>query len=258
MFKMVSAMVRTLIAGNWKMNGLSSALSEIQMMRDQLAELPDGADCLVCPPATLLSRVASVAGPRLRIGGQTCHREDSGAHTGDISATMLAEAGATYVIVGHSERRADHGETDLEVAAQLCAAQGAGLTPIVCVGESLPEREVGDALTVIGRQLQQSIPDIGQSGQNLVIAYEPIWAIGTGRVPTPEQIGEVHHHVRTFLTRRFPDHGAEIRILYGGSMTSKNARRILQVADVNGGLVGGASLRAEDFMAIYRTAIDPD
>lgn len=247
-----------LIAANWKMHGDRAFLAAYFEGAAALS-WPTAQTHLVFPPATLLERAAEAAARTgLVPGAQAIHGALDGAHTGCLSAEQVAEAGARWVLLGHSERRA-LGETDLDVAAQLEAAARAGLRGLVCVGEGLEVREGGGAeahvLAQLAAVLSVSAPALEALG---AIAYEPIWAIGTGRVPTPEQIGEVHHHVRTFLTRRFPDHGAEIRILYGGSMTSKNARRILQVADVNGGLVGGASLRAEDFMAIYRTAIDPD
>ncbi len=257
-FKVVIAMVRTLIAGNWKMNGLRASLQNVALVSDQLARLPDEADCLICPPATLIREMAGLAGPRLHVGGQSCHPGQSGAHTGDISAQMLADAGASHVIVGHSERRADHGETNDDVAAQVIAVQQAGLTPIVCVGESLAQRRAGETLRVVADQLAGSIPDDAADLPQLVVAYEPIWAIGTGEVAQPDQIAEVHHHIRSVLTDRFGPEAGQIRLLYGGSMTPENAGMILKIPDVNGGLVGGASLKAESFMAIYRAALGLD
>ena len=236
------------------MNGLRAALSEAESVRNQLATMPDGADCLLCPPATLVAAMAAVAGDRLKVGGQTCHTAENGAHTGDISAQMLADAGASYVIVGHSERRADHGESDAIVAAQAQAAQRAGLLPIVCVGETLAQREAGSTMAVIEGQLAGSLPP-SLAGNGFVVAYEPVWAIGTGKVATTEQIGEVHARIRAHLSAAFGAQGADTPILYGGSMKPDNAADILAVDDVNGGLIGGASLKATDFMAIYAAAI---
>ncbi len=236
------------------MNGLKSALSEVELVNAKLNQLPDKADILLCPPATLVCAMAAVAGPRLKIGGQTCHTAESGAHTGDVSAQMLADAGASYVIVGHSERRADHAETDSVVAAQAEAALGAGLVPIICVGETLDQREAGATAQVITDQLSGSLPD-ALTGANFVVAYEPVWAIGTGKVASIEQIEAVHTAIRALLSARFGDQGAGTPILYGGSMKPGNAAEILGVNDVNGGLIGGASLKASDFVAIYEAAI---
>lgn len=236
------------------MNGLKSALSEVEKVVDRLAQLPDGADCLLCPSATLVGAMSAIAGSRLKTGGQYCHAKESGAHTGDISAEQLRDAGASYVIVGHSERRADHAEGNGDVAAQADAATRAGLTPIVCVGETLDQREAGDTMDVIAKQLAGSLPG-GLAGIDFVVAYEPVWAIGTGKVATVEQIGEVHAGIRQILAARFGDQGAGTPILYGGSMKPGNAADILAVPDVNGGLIGGASLKADDFVAIYEAAI---
>ena len=247
-------MARTLIAGNWKMNGLMTNLSEITAVGEGLARLHSAADCLLCVPATLLGAAANAAsGTSLKIGGETCHPEEGGAHTGDISAEMLKDAGASYVIVGHSERRADHGESDSAVAAQASAALRGGLIPIICVGETLEERKSGRASEIISAQLTGSIPE-DITGDTFVIAYEPVWAIGTGEVATPVQIGEIHGQIRAHLTAKFGDAGGRVPILYGGSMKPGNAAEILTVADVNGGLIGGASLKAEDFLAIYEAA----
>lgn len=244
-------MVRTLIAGNWKMN---DALEEIPAIRAGVEAAAGEVDVLVCPPATLIGRVADAAkGSQLHVGGQTCHTGTSGAHTGDVSADMLKAAGATFVIVGHSERRADHDESDEVVAAQAEAAIAAGLTPIICIGETLDERDAGETLGVIARQLAGSVPGV-VDGNEFVIAYEPVWAIGTGRTATVEQIGEVHAAIRSALTERFGAQGAGTRILYGGSMKPGNAADILSVGDVNGGLIGGASLKAADFLAICEAA----
>ncbi|MEL7461837.1 MAG: triose-phosphate isomerase [Pseudomonadota bacterium] len=236
-----------LAAGNWKMNGLDDSLAEIDAL--VAAHPAPGCDVLLCLPATLLTRAAGhIAGTAVMIGAQDCHPATSGAHTGDISAPMLADAGASYVILGHSERRADHGETDALVAEKAIAAATAGLTPIICVGETLDQRDAGDTLDVVGTQLSGSVPPaLG----NVVIAYEPVWAIGTGKVPTLEQIGEVHGFIRsqlqgmgaTFLADATP-------ILYGGSVKPSNAAEIFAVADVDGALVGGASLKAADFSGI--------
>ncbi len=248
-------MVRTLIAGNWKMNGLREALQEVDAVNACLDTLPDDADCLICPPATLLAGMSAAASARLKTGGQSCHSEPSGAHTGDVSAEMLVDAGASYVIVGHSERRADHGESDASVQAQAMAGLRAGLTPIICCGESLEQRKAGETLSVITSQLKGSLPSSPVDGSVFVVAYEPIWAIGTGEVATPEQIGEVHTAIRAHLTDGYGAAGAVTPILYGGSMKPGNAAEILGVDNVNGGLIGGASLKADDFMAIYAAAV---
>ena len=245
--------IRPLVAGNWKMNGLSASGAELSKM----AAGADGlkADLMVCPPATLVAAFAKAAkGSPIAIGGQDCHAAASGAHTGDISAEMLADAGATAVIVGHSERRTDHHETDAQVKAKALAAWRAGLTAIVCVGETRAEREAGKTLAVVGTQLAGSLPD-GVAATRLVVAYEPVWAIGTGLTPTPADVAEVHAFIRKTLTDRFGEEGSGVRILYGGSVKPSNAGELLAIADVNGALVGGASLKAEDFLgiaAVYR------
>lgn len=234
-----------LAAGNWKMNGTQASLSELSALTD----LAKGAsDVAICPPATLIAPAVAVAGD-VGIGGQDCHANVSGAHTGDISADMLKDAGARYVITGHSERREDHGESDADVCSKTQAGWAAGLTVILCIGESLAEREGGQTLDRIGAQLAASVPD-GATGANTVIAYEPIWAIGTGKVPSLEEIGEVHAFIRATLTDRFGDEGAKMRVLYGGSVKPSNAAEIFAVADVDGALVGGASLKAADFSGI--------
>ena len=208
-----------------------------------------GCDLLVCPPATLLMEIGqAIAGSPVALGGQDCHTAQAGAHTGDVSAAMLADAGCRYVIVGHSERRADHGETDAVVRAKAEAALAVDLIPIVCVGETEAERDAGKALDVVGAQLAGSLPD-GAGAAELVVAYEPVWAIGTGRTPTVAEIGEVHAALRAALSARMGD-GDAVRLLYGGSVKPANAAEILAVENVNGALVGGASLRAEDFCAI--------
>ena len=248
-------MSRTLIAGNWKMNGLRESLSQVEAVAAAVGAGEASVTALLCLPATLVALGRAAAGDSaLRIGGETCHPNAKGAHTGDISAEMLKDAGASHVIVGHSERRADHGETDSVVAAQAAAALRAGLVPIICVGESLAEREAGQTLARIESQLAGSIPD-GAGAGDFVIAYEPIWAIGTGKVANTDQIAEVHGAIRAWLAGRFDASGASTRILYGGSMNPSNAAEILAVPNVNGGLIGGASLKADDFLSIYRTAI---
>ncbi|PSL20459.1 triose-phosphate isomerase [Shimia abyssi] len=240
-------MRRKLAAGNWKMNGLGAALEELRTLAT--TPVPDNTDILICPPATLLSRAAEVAG-HVAIGGQDCHANATGAHTGDLSAEMLRDAGATSVILGHSERRADHDEHDEDVRAKARAAWEAGLTAVICVGESLQEREADNTLDIIGGQLAGSIPDAA-TGENLVVAYEPIWAIGTGKVPTTAQIGDVHDFIRARLERRFgPGVGRSVRLLYGGSVKPSNAAEIFAVPNVDGALVGGASLKASDFSGI--------
>ncbi|QUS34916.1 triose-phosphate isomerase [Falsirhodobacter algicola] len=238
--------MRGLAAGNWKMNGTGDSLSEIEAL---LAQHPAPAcDVLICPPATLLARMAAaVQGSGLKVGGQDCHAAASGAHTGDISAAMLVDAGAGHVILGHSERRADHRESDAVVAAKVTAAQAAGLMTIVCVGETEAERDAGRTLDIIASQIDGSLPE-GTDAARLVIAYEPVWAIGTGRTPTNEQIVEVHEALRRQLQDRFGT--AEIALLYGGSVKPSNAAEIFALPDVNGALVGGASLKASDFGAI--------
>ncbi|HWP27779.1 MAG TPA: triose-phosphate isomerase [Xanthobacteraceae bacterium] len=244
-------MRRPLVAGNWKMNGLQSSVAELAKIIEGACRLSN-VDLLVCPPATLVAAFAAKArGSRVAIGGQDCHPEPAGAFTGDISAEMLADAGATAVIVGHSERRIFHGETDAQVRAKLFAAWRARLTAIVCIGETQEERAAGQTLEVIGRQLAGSLGD-GASGSNLVIAYEPVWAIGTGLTPTAADVAEAHAFVRDHLRTKFGAVSEAIRILYGGSVKPSNARELLGVVNVDGALVGGASLRAEEFLAIAK------
>jgi triosephosphate isomerase len=241
---------RPLIAGNWKMNGLLASAAELQAIIAASEPIASKADLLICPPATLLERFATRArGSVVAIGGQDCHPDVAGAHTGDVSAEMLKDAGAWFVIVGHSERRADHGETDAVVNAKAQAAWRAGLTAILCVGETRAERDAGKALEVVGRQLAASVPD-GATADNLVIAYEPVWAIGTGLTPTVKDVEQVHGFIREKLVGRFPSEGQAIRIQYGGSVKPSNAAELLSVANVNGALIGGASLKASDFLAI--------
>lgn len=242
-------MRRKLAAGNWKMNGTSAALSELQALAD--AHTTAGVDVLICPPVPLLHRAAEIVKKSaVTVGGQDCHAAAAGAHTGDSSGEMLKDAGATSVILGHSERRTDHNETDAAVRSKAEAAIAAGLNAIVCLGESLQQRETGVTLEVIGTQLAESVPS-DATGDTLVIAYEPIWAIGTGKVPTLEQIGEVHTFLRTQLVARFGgETGSAIRLLYGGSVKPGNAAEIFAVENVDGALVGGASLKAADFSPI--------
>jgi triosephosphate isomerase len=240
---------RKLVAGNWKMNGLKASLSEVRAMVDGAAGLP-GVDLAICPPATLISAVSdALAGSKIGLGGQDCHAETSGAYTGDTSAEMLADAGAAFVIVGHSERRAAHAETDAAVAAKARAAYRAGLVPIICVGESLHQRDANETLAVIASQLAGSVPDTAASHPT-VIAYEPIWAIGTGRTPTTAQVAEVHQAMVEALQKRFGAAAVTIRLLYGGSVKPENAAELMHVPGVDGALVGGASLKAADFLRI--------
>ena len=239
--------MRKLAAGNWKMNGLQASLAEVAALC--MAHPAPACDMLLCPPAPLLTRMVDLAkGTGLAVGGQDCHRATSGAHTGDISAAMLKDAGATYVILGHSERRTDHGETDASVLAKALAAQGAGLIPIVCLGETEADRDAGTTLNVIGRQLAGSVP--ASATDTLVIAYEPIWAIGTGRTPSLDEIAEVHAFLRDRLITRFGPLANGMRLLYGGSVKPSNAAEIFALPHVDGALVGGASLKSADFGAI--------
>ena len=245
--------IRPLIAGNWKMNGLKSSLTEFEAMLAGAADVAAKADLLVCPPATLIADFAQRArGARtLAIGAQDCHVKPSGAHTGDLSAEMLADAGARAIIVGHSERRADHGETDIEVRQKAEAVWRAGLTAIVCIGETQHQRDQGQTLDICRGQLNVSLPDAARS-DNLVVAYEPVWAIGTGLTPTTQDVEQIHKFIRELLIARFKGEGAKTRILYGGSVKPSNAAELMAVANVNGALVGGASLKAADFLAIAR------
>ncbi len=246
----MAAKRRPLIAGNWKMNGLITSGSELQAIIAASEPLAQRADLLICPPATLVAGFASRArGSVVAIGGQDCHPAASGAHTGDISAEMLKDAGAWFVITGHSERRADHGESSELVRAKAQAGWRAGLAPVVCVGETEAERKSGKTLDIVGAQLAASVPD-GATSANLVVAYEPVWAIGTGLTPTIEDIEQVHGFIRNKLSERFKGEGARIRILYGGSVKPSNAAEILRAKEVNGALIGGASLKAADFLAI--------
>jgi triosephosphate isomerase len=240
--------MRKLAAGNWKMNGTRASLSEVKAIN---AELDDTDPAVViCPPVSLLIPACNIGG-KIGIGAQDCHMVSSGAHTGDISANQIADTGATYVIIGHSERRTDHGETSDMIKAKAQAALKAGLIAIVCIGETLAEREAGETLNVLGQQMSGSIPD-GATSQNTVIAYEPVWAIGTGLVPTLDQIDEAHRFMRAELLTALGADAQNISLLYGGSVKGSNADDIFSVADVDGALVGGASLSAHDFVPIIK------
>jgi triosephosphate isomerase len=245
---------RPLIAGNWKMNGLAASLDEARAVAAAVEERPAAARVAICAPATLVHRLADLlGGSGVAVGGQDCRAEESGAFTGDISAEMLADAGATLVILGHSERRAGYGETDGLVAAKVEAAIRAGLEPIVCVGETLAEREAGRTLEIVTGQVRGSLPQT-LARRDFAVAYEPVWAIGTGLTPTLEQIEEVHIAIRGVLREQFGDWGAAIPILYGGSVKPSNAAEILKAREVGGALVGGASLKAADFLTIIEAA----
>ncbi len=247
----MSAKIKPLVAGNWKMNGLKANQAEFYKMVAGIPEaLADTVDTMICAPATLIAALADKAGNgALGVGGQDCHAAASGAHTGDISAEMLADAGAKAVIVGHSERRTDHGETDELVNAKAQAAWRAGLVAIVCVGETEAERKAGQAIQVVERQLNGSVPG-GATAENTVIAYEPVWAIGTGLTPTAGDVEEMHKAMRDSLEGRLGGEGAAMRLLYGGSVKPGNAKELMAVANVDGALVGGASLKADDFLGI--------
>jgi len=241
-----------LIAANWKMHGLRTDLKQIAAIA-AAAELRPGVDVMLCPPATLISEAARIAGERIAIGGQNCHTEICGHHTGDISAEMLRDAGAKAVIAGHSERRRDHGESNEIVAAKASAARRAGLFAIVCVGESESQRAAGNANSICGGQIVASVPT-GMTETDLAIGYEPLWAIGSGHVPSAQEIVQMHAHIRKCLVAHLGARGESIRILYGGSVTPADAGTILALSGVDGALVGGASLQAEDFVAILSSA----
>jgi triosephosphate isomerase len=241
---------RPLVAGNWKMNGLAASVGEFDAIVAGAAAVATKVDLIVCPPATLLAAFAArAAGSPVAIGGQDCHAVAAGAYTGDISAEMLKDAGAQAVIVGHSERRAYHMESDADVRAKAAAAWRARLTAIVCIGESIEERRGGKTLGVVGAQLAGSVPD-GATAASLVIAYEPVWAIGSGLTPSAADVAEVHGFVRARLVERFASAGEGVRVLYGGSVKPANAKELMAVSDVDGALVGGASLKASEFLAI--------
>jgi triosephosphate isomerase len=248
--------VRPLVAGNWKMNGLTASLAELKAMREAVdAGKAGAAELAVCPPATLLAQAAAaLKGGKVSLGAQDCHAKDSGAFTGDIAAPMIKDAGAQYVIVGHSERRQYHGETDAAVKAKAEAALKSGLTAIVCVGETRAEREAGKAIEVVSTQVRGSLP-AGGAPETVVVAYEPVWAIGTGLTPTPADVAEVHAAIRMLLGEVYGAAGVKLRILYGGSVKPSNAKELLGLANVDGALVGGASLKAVDFLAIAATYV---
>ncbi|PWW03706.1 triosephosphate isomerase [Hoeflea marina] len=245
--------VRPLVAGNWKMNGQRSELDQIRAIAQGVdSGLGESIDALICPPLTLLYvATALTEDSALDIGAQDCHDQVAGAFTGDVSAAMIADCLATHVIVGHSERRTLHGESDAMVRAKAEAALAAHLVAIVCIGETGAERESGDTLAVLGRQLEASLPDAATAA-GTVIAYEPVWAIGTGLTPTPADIAEAHQFIRDTVVRRFGGEGAAMRLLYGGSVKPDNAAALMAIANVDGALVGGASLKAHDFLAICR------
>ncbi len=238
---------RPLVAGNWKMNGLEASAGELKAIIAGARGLPN-ADFVICPPATLVARFAALArGSRVAIGGQDCHAEPAGAYTGDIAAEMLKDAGAVAVIVGHSERRRYHGETDAMVRAKALAARRASLIAIICVGETRAERNAGKTHTIVGAQLDGSLPD---GLADFVVAYEPVWAIGTGVTPTKDDVADVHRFIRERLCARYGDAGQGVRILYGGSVKPANAKALLDIDNVDGALIGGASLKADEFLAI--------
>ncbi|HYI43159.1 MAG TPA: triose-phosphate isomerase [Sphingomicrobium sp.] len=244
--------IRPLIAGNWKMHGRKTSLAELATIRDRVAAgETGGTEIVVCPPATLIAAAVETARGAVGIGGQDCHTNPEGAHTGDISAEMLADLGASYVILGHSERRTDHGETNPLVRAKVQAVWRAGLSAIVCIGETLAERNEGQTIEVVSWQLRESLPEGGRPS-NLAIAYEPVWAIGSGLTPSPGDVAAVHGSIRDNLIRRHGPEAAGIRILYGGSVKPDNAATLLTAENVNGALVGGASLKASDFLAIAK------
>jgi len=243
--------IRPLVAGNWKMNGTSASLNELRAIgHGFMTGLDAETDALICPPATLLARACEVLKTTpVKVGGQDCHAKESGAHTGDISAEMLKDAGASHVIVGHSERRTDHGETDAVVCAKAEGAWRAGIVAIICIGETKAERELGSTLDILSRQIAGSVPTTA-TAQNTVIAYEPVWAIGTGLTPTAADVAEAHAHIRAELKDRLGAEAARTRILYGGSVKPANAVELLAIDNVDGALVGGASLKAADFLGI--------
>ncbi|KQS88318.1 MULTISPECIES: triose-phosphate isomerase [unclassified Rhizobium] len=245
--------VKPLVAGNWKMNGLRASLDQIKAMAEGVkGGLSEKVETLICPPATLLYVATALCDDSpLLIGAQDCHQKASGAHTGDVSAEMIADCFGTHVIVGHSERRTDHAESDALVRAKAEAAYAADLVAIICLGETGDERKAGQTLDVLKRQLAGSIPDTANA-ENTVIAYEPVWAIGTGLTPTAADVEEAHAFQRAELVARFGAEGGKMRILYGGSVKPGNAKELMGVANVDGALIGGASLKADDFLAIYR------
>jgi triosephosphate isomerase len=243
---------RALVAGNWKMNGTTASLGELRLLAEMLRGVQLGCEVMICPPASLLMAALRLTrSARISLGGQDCHPEPHGPHTGDIAAEMLRDAGASAVIVGHSERRIGHGESNGLVRSKAQAAYRAGLVSIICIGETLDERQRGDTLKVISAQVKASVPE-NSNGDNTVIAYEPVWAIGTGLTPSAGEIGEVHGHIRAELTRHLGETAGSIMILYGGSVKPDNAAQLMAIANVDGALVGGASLRAADFIGIIK------
>ena len=243
--------IKPLVAGNWKMNGSVPGLDELRTIGHAFVSgIETQVDALICPPATLISRAAEMLEQTpVKVGGQDCHEKDHGAHTGDISAGMLKEAGATYVIVGHSERRTDHLEGDATVRSKAEAGLAVGLIPVICIGETLSEREAGATLDVLSRQIDGSVPS-NATAQSVIIAYEPVWAIGTGRTPTADDVAQAHAHIRDRLSRKLGETSQKMRILYGGSVKPSNAKELMHVDNVDGALVGGASLKAADFLGI--------
>lgn len=241
--------MRPLVAGNWKMNGTSASLAELGSLKDALAARPASCDVLICPPASLLAQANWKVQGAFALGGQDCHAKPSGAFTGDVSAEMLKDAGASYVIVGHSERRQYHRESDGDVAAKAQAAWRAGLKAIICIGETEAQRQSGDHNNICSSQLDGSVP-ADATPANTLIAYEPVWAIGTGKTPTSADIAAMHAHIRACLVRRLGEGAGQMLILYGGSVKPDNAREILNLPEVGGALVGGASLKAADFLGI--------
>ena len=243
--------MRPLVAGNWKMHGLSSSLKELEALKSALVSEPALAEVLICPPFTLLAQAHWSVKGAFALGGQDCHAAAAGAHTGDIAAEMLKDAGASHVIVGHSERRHNHGERDADVAAKAQAAWRAGLTAIICVGETESQRFAGNAHQICSSQIDGSVPAQAHAA-NTVIAYEPVWAIGTGKTATADDIVQMHAHIRQCLVRRLGEGARQMRILYGGSVKPDNAAEILNLAEVDGALVGGASIKSDDFLRIIR------
>ncbi len=252
---MAAIAIKPLVAGNWKMNGSAAMLKEPRLLASMLRSAKAKCEVMICPPATLIGQVKSVTrGSKIKTGGQDCHMAASGAHTGDVSAAMLKEAGASAVIVGHSERRTNHKETDAMVSAKAVLAHKSGLDAIICIGETLDERKGGKTLAVLTEQLKGSVPS-GCTAANTVIAYEPVWAIGTGLTPTIAEIAEAHAHIRAELAKVMGEEGAKSRILYGGSVKPSNAKELMSIANVNGALVGGASLKAVDFIGIIKAYV---
>lgn len=246
----MSADIKPIVAGNWKMNGLRQSADQFEAICSGATEVAAHVDLMICPPATLISLFSELAeGKSVAVGAQDCHANEAGAHTGDLSTSMLRDAGASTVIVGHSERRADHGESDALINEKAKAAWAAGLSAIICVGETEDERKFGNEQNVVKGQLAGSVPD-GAVPENTIIAYEPVWAIGTGLTPTSGDVEAMHTFIRGELTDRFGTKGAGFRLLYGGSVKPANAAELMAVADVNGALVGGASLKAADFLGI--------